>query len=453
MSSRQPLAVWLYGIHIATLSERQYNKFRLDFNPEARADVLQGSTILSISMPFTPGRRPNATIVRGWFDAVLPEGNARTVVANLFGVQPGDDYALIENIGKDCAGAVIIQPMEESATQEEGMVVPLRAGELEQMVAELPQRPFGAGPQMRVSLAGMQEKLLLAETPDGQLGKPINGAPSTLILKPEDMRLPGYAKGEAFALGMAKHLGLTNVTAEIVTVEERDVLKVSRYDRVKTSTGVKRIHQEDATQALGLNLAGAPERKYQAHGGPSFREFATMLRIAGQSSALDKLLALTVLNVVIGNADAHARNLSILHHRDGSVDLAPAYDLTPTTFYRNIPTRDGPRNMSDELGMFINGKRSIHDVRRSDLQKEGESWGLTHSGAENVIERTISEIGRYLNHPPLNNIPPKMLEFFIARLRTLDDKEGPGGNGIKGPEMHIIMPQSKLINRDLPGLW
>ena len=105
MTRRQPLAVWLYGIHIATLSERQYNKFRLDFNPEARADVLQGSTILSISMPFTPGRRPNATIVRGWFDAVLPEGNARTVVANLFGVQPGDDYTLIENIGKDCAGA------------------------------------------------------------------------------------------------------------------------------------------------------------------------------------------------------------------------------------------------------------------------------------------------------------------------------------------------------------
>lgn len=445
--------MWLYGIHIATLSEREFNKFKLDFNHEATQYLLQGSTILSMSMPFTPGRRPDARIVRGWFDAILPEGNARSAIANLFGVQLGDDYALIENIGKDCAGAVIIQHLEEPAPQEEGMIIQLQREELEQMVAELPQRPFGAGLDMRVSLAGMQEKLLLAETLDGELGKPTNGAPSTLILKPEDLRLPGYAKGEAFALDMAKHLGLTNVTSEVITVGERDVLKVSRYDRVKDVSGVKRIHQEDATQALGLNLASAPWKKYQAHGGPSLREFGSMLRMAGQSSALEKLLALTVLNVVIGNADAHARNLSILHHRDGSVELAPAYDLTPTTFYRNIPTKDGPKDMSDELGMFINHKRSIYDVRRSDLQKEGESWGLTHSVAENTIEWAISEIGNYLNQPPPNNIPSNMLEFFVERLRNLDDEKKPGGDGISGLEVYMIAPNPKPSDSGLRGLW
>ena len=420
LASRQPLAVWLYGIHIATLFEREYNKFRLEFNTEAAASIAQGSTILSMSMPFTPGHRPNARIVRGWFDALLPEGTSRATLANLFGVHSGDDYALLANIGRDCAGAVIIQPLEESFPREEGEVLPLHWADLEQMVAELPYRPFGAGTQMRVSLAGMQEKLLLADTPSGQLGKPINGAPSTWILKPEDLRLPGYAKGEAFALDMAKHLGLTNVTSEVITIGERDVLKVSRYDRLPGTSGVQRIHQEDATQALGLNLTDAPQKKYQAHGGPSLREFGLMLRMAGRSSDLENLLALTVVNVVIGNADAHARNLSILHHRDGGVELSPAYDLTPTTFYHNVPTRDGPQDMSDELGMFINQKRSIHDVKRSDLQAEGESWGLTHSVVETTIDWAVSAIGYYLDQPHPTAIPPQMLEFFVTRLRGLD---------------------------------
>lgn len=150
-------------------------------------------------------------------------------------------------------------------------MVPLENGELERMVADLPERPFGAGKHLRVSLAGMQDKLLLADTPDGQLGKPTDGAPSTWILKPEDARLQGYAAGESFALSMAKDLGLTNVKAEVIDVGGRNVLKVSRYDRVSTTSRVERLHQEDATQALGLNLAGKPQKKYQAHGGPSLK--------------------------------------------------------------------------------------------------------------------------------------------------------------------------------------
>lgn len=144
------------------------------------------------------------------------------------------------------------------------------------------------------------------------------------------------------------------------------------------------------------------------------------------------------MNVVIGNADNHARNLSIIHYQNGNIELAPAYDLTPTTFYRNVPTRDGPKDMSNELGMFINNKRLINDVRRSDLEKEGQSWGLTPTVAGEETEWTISTIKTYLETSHSNSIPPKILEFFVNRLRILDDEKRPNGDDVASFRIEML---------------
>jgi serine/threonine-protein kinase HipA len=419
MASRPALAVWLYGIQIGVLSEPTYGKLRLDYAPEAEERFGLGSSILSTSMPLDAQRRPRGDTVRGYFDALLPEAEAKVHIEPRFGVRSGDDFGLLSAIGRDCAGAVVLQGLDDDPPGAGGSIEPLADGELESLVRSLPDRPLGADDDMRVSLAGAQEKLLLTKTPDGRWARPLGGRPSTHILKPQDMRLDGYATGEAFCLRLAKDLGLTTVDAYVLDVAGRPTIAVTRYDRKETADGVVRIHQEDACQALAVDTTSQPARKYQAYGGPSLRRFADLVA-SHQPADRRKLLAITALNVVVGNADAHARNLSVLHPADGSVCLAPAYDITPTAFYKNVPTSDGPKDMTDRLGMFINDKRSIHEVTAADLVAEGSSWGMPESEANEVVHRTLGVLADLIGRlGAAAGLPGEMPDWMARRCASL----------------------------------
>ncbi|MFW6235463.1 MAG: HipA domain-containing protein, partial [Desulfovibrionales bacterium] len=113
-------------------------------------------------------------------------------------------------------------------------------------------------------------------------------------------------------------------------------LLVERYDRVVLPESIIRVHQEDFCQALGI----APEIKYENEGGPAFRECCELLRKHSVSPAKD-LLRITewmFFNVLVGNADAHAKNLSLLY-RQKAPSLAPSYDLLCTTIYEGLSQR------------------------------------------------------------------------------------------------------------------
>lgn len=295
-------------------------------------------------MPLDVSRRPNGAVVRAFFHGLLPEGSVRARLEEEFSVALGDDFALLSAIGRDCAGAVVLQTTGSSPPKNAGYFAAVTDEWLDGAIRHIDDRPLGADAGVRVSLPGVQEKLLLARTPDGKWARAVDGAPTTHILKPQDLRLRGYAAAKAFCLELARSLRITDVEVEVTTIANRPVLIVSRYDRVMTDDGVERLHQEDATQALAVDLSGGRARlKYEAYGGKSLRDFAEVLRSFASASDVDNLVRLTVLNVAVGNADAHAKNLSLLHPRDGSVHLAPAYDITPTAFYRGIPTADGQR--------------------------------------------------------------------------------------------------------------
>lgn len=419
--TRPPLSAWLYGTQLGTLSEPKFGKLRFDFSDTAERRFGVGSLVLSVTMPLDARRRPRGDVTRTWFSALLPESSARGQIERLYDVRPGDDFGLLEAIGLDCAGAVTLSSPERSQPPDSNArLVPLTGDDLAEAVRRLPERPLGAGSSVRVSLAGAQEKLLLAKTPDGRWARPVDGAPSTHILKPQDMRLDGYAAGEAFCLRLASALGLTTVDTEVLDIDGRPTIAVSRYDRSVQDRLVSRLHQEDACQALSVDVTARPERKYQAFGGPSLRQVAGILA-ARNPADRSKLLALTALNVAVGNADCHARNLSLLHDPDGAVRLAPAYDITPTTFYRGIPTSEGVRDLTDDLGMFVHGKRSVHDVDTSDLVNEGSSWGMPRSEAEAVIEGTVERIGSNLYQvaSTLDELPEAIVEWVEARQDAL----------------------------------
>jgi serine/threonine-protein kinase HipA len=234
------------------------------------------------------------------------------------------------------------------------------------------------------------------------------------------MRLESYAVAEDFCFRLARDLGLTTVDTEVIDVDGRPTIVVSRYDRLRTSEGVIRVHQEDACQALGVDCSERPHRKYQSGGGPSLREFAEILTGYAPPQDRSKFLALTTTNVAVGNADAHAKNVSLMHFTDGSSALAPAYDITPTTFYKDVPTSEGSKDLSDRLGMWINNKKGIHDVTADDLIAEGASWGMSAAEASRVVEETLRGIEENTETAAVaTGLPAEILDFVAQRTRSL----------------------------------
>ena len=236
---------------------------------------------------------------------------------------------MLERIGGECAGAVSLLPEDSPPpTVGERRVRELSEKELEEIVAELPRHPLLAGHEgLRLSLAGAQSKLPVLIL-DAVVALPLGNTPSTHIIKPEPDHFPGLVAVEVLCMTLAKTIGLNVPSVSVRLAGDKPCIVVQRYDRTIDEDGsVTRVHQEDFCQALGF----PPERKYQQEGGPLLRDCIGLLRDWSTIAALDirDFLDGLIFNVLIGNADAHGKNYSILYHK-GNRRLAPLYDLVCT---------------------------------------------------------------------------------------------------------------------------
>lgn len=368
------LVVWMYGLPVGRLS-RQGGSLAFAYTPEA-LQLGAGRPLLSVSMPTV--RRPyRGDIPHAFFDGLLPEGEARRMIAYDFGVDDRDTFALLLALGRDCAGALTLLPDGEVPTAA-GAPEPMTEADVADRIRMLRFHPLGVDDRVRVSLAGMQEKLLLSRLGDGW-ALPVDGAPSTHILKPAHQLLADSIENEALCMRVARHLGITVAHVVIEQFGDRLALVIERYDRAPVDDGsnrVVRIHQEDFCQAHGLGTGV----KYEERGGPSARGCAELLRRWSRMEELERLLDLVALNVLVGNADAHAKNLSLLHGADGDIRLAPAYDVMSTVHY----------SQADSVaGMFVNGVRSIKEITAGDLVEEATSWGLRRNAAAARVDRLV----------------------------------------------------------------
>lgn len=399
------LAVWMYGEQIGVLS-RQREALSFAYTPEALEAGLD-RPLLSVSMPTRP-RRYSGAAPHAFFDGLLPEGEARRMIAYDFGVEDGDAFGLLEAIGRDCAGALVIVPDGE-APGEEGAPESITDAEVAERIRSLRTRPLGVDQRVRVSLAGVQEKLLLSRLGEGW-GLPVDGAPSTHILKPPHPLLPDVIFNEAFCMRVARHLGVLAANFELTDFEGLPVLVVERYDRsaADEQQRVFRLHQEDFCQAHALD----GRRKYEEGGGPSLRQCARMLESWSQEpDQIARLLDIATLNVLVGNADAHAKNLSLLHDRRGGVRLAPAYDLLATIRYPNV----------DPIpGMFVNGVRDITAITRNDLIHEAVTWGLSREVAADRVEQLLTNAADAITRAASEVGPPgDLVDMLQTRAQTL----------------------------------
>jgi serine/threonine-protein kinase HipA len=276
-----------------------------------------------------------------YFANLLPEGDTRTLIEARLGTPRGDDFALLWVIGGDCAGAITLFP-EGQTPFVDASYKELSNDDLITLIKELPKNPLGVGrsEKVRLSLPGAQNKTTLYRK-DGIYYEPENGAPSSHILKIPITQHDGIVDtvhNETFVMMLAKEVGLNVPDVEMVMIGEIPVFVIERYDRfIDDNMILKRLLQEDFCQLLGFD----PYVKYQRQGGPSLESCAEKIleHSSDITADLDQLLIWVAFNVLIGNADAHAKNLSMIWGKTG-IRLAPFYDILSTSVYVDSHDKD-----------------------------------------------------------------------------------------------------------------
>jgi serine/threonine-protein kinase HipA len=406
------LDVHLYETHIGDLVGESWRDFDFVATGAALDRFGVGSTVLSESVPLVPRQpRGKAARRRVFFDELLPEGAARQRLADRARVTTTDTLGLLAAYGRDVAGAVQIIDQTSAGSTDAPRTRPLSTSGVIDLLDDVAAFPLGNAPTSgKASLAGVQEKVLLARVDEGW-AQCLYGYPSTHILKPVSRPHPDMIFNEEYASRLARALGLAPYATWIETFEATDALVIERYDRAHSMPG-RRIHQEDFNQALGASGA----QKYQEHGGrASLGRVASVVAAVQGREGLEQLLALLTLAIAIGNLDMHAKNISLIHPPDGSARLAPAYDMVPLIHYPGIDGR---------MAMAINDVYEHSRIRRQDIVAESVRWGMSDVRAEEVVEETLTIIRTAIVHeePHARAAPGlrDMIESTVVRLRSSD---------------------------------
>ncbi len=374
-------AVYLYDLPIGVI-ERRGRGIRFTY-----ADtVVENENVhaLSISLPKRRESYPNRQ-AGVFFRNLLPEQAYKRLVAGAAGTTPGDNLALLGAIGGECPGAVSIWP-EGQRPPEVDEYQPLTNADLHALFAGSGSVALGdAITRGRLSLPGVQEKIALSRRDAVTWMLPLNGAKTSHILKQPTEEFPDLLENELFCMALARDSGLEVPNSGRVSMDIR-ALWVERFDRTVADTPLERprrkLHQEDFCQILKVE----PDRKYENDGGPGVRACAEVIREFSSLPARDlpSLVRWICFNYLIGNEDAHAKNLALLYF-DSGLRLTPHYDLVCTEVYRDLER---------SLAMKIGRSWDIRNVQKSDWKllagRVGLPWDRVRVFLLELTESVIS---------------------------------------------------------------
>jgi serine/threonine-protein kinase HipA len=333
---------------------------------------LIGAFPISTTMPLKSERIASDTFLP-WAANLLPESEQLRTLGQLLGMARSDVIGLLSAIGGDTAGALSIgQAGRSSSVQWRPVGKP---EELERIIEDLPNKPFLVGEEgVSMSLAGVQSKVAVAVDDDGHICIPMNGSPSTHILKPDSPRLPGGVQNEAFCLTLARRMKIPTPKVTTDRAGKRSYLLVKRYDRTDVSGRCRRLHQEDYCQALGKPPSAKYESNQTGTRGPTLKDMFDITRRYMPPTEIVHLLDRVILNVLACNSDAHAKNYSIMI-RAGGASLAPMYDVMCGEVWENV---------TKNLAQKIAGKSRGDHLKRTHWQQFARECGLN---PRQVIDR------------------------------------------------------------------
>lgn len=334
---------------------------------------------------------------RAYFANLLPENDQLQTVMERERLERDDVAGLLFHLGADCSGAVSCLPEGAPPVKVPGLLgadyeflTPETVADIMRRLADrepLPDHIRDPSP-----VAGVQRKIAIVAAPDGRVALPKQGlgVPTTHILKVPARAAAREADLEAAAARLARACGLDAALSSVVEIEGVSGLLIPRFDRQFAVDGtIRRIHQEDFAQALGL----PPSLKYERGGGER-RAFtlaaiaSVIARCAAPARALDTFLQATFFNLAIGNTDNHAKNHALLYDAGAAPSLAPLYDLLPIKLNNRY---------THQLAFHIGKARSADALTIADFAILFRQLGFTERAASRFVEDKVGGLLRRLD--------------------------------------------------------
>ncbi len=417
------LFVFLHGRRIGTLKRRTANGVEFRYDYDAPLD-----TSLSLSMPSAPRKLYSADKASPFFNGLLPDGpDARLRMARSFGSLDTSTYSLLDKGGLDCAGAVQVY-REDALPERSGGLVPVSdeyiGGRLRAMLGDDAGVIEPLEHDEHWSVSGAQRKMALrydthggdthgGDTHGGDTHGGENGAwhvatgtePTTHIIKPGIGRFPGVSAGdqalvEHVTMSAARALGLDAARTDYYEFDGTPAIIVERFDRYRDDAGaLRRIHQEDMCQALGVDSTA----KYETDGGPGLADVANVLwsTIAAPSDAeadVARFAIMVAFNYLSESSDAHAKNYALMYDERADVYLAPMYDAASGA----VASRpDGSRQFPN-AAMSIGSERAFARVT-------GTDWMAAARGARFSLDSIVGEV--------MHDLVARMPDAFVDAIR------------------------------------
>ena len=338
MADVSVLDVLLYDEPIGTLTHIGGDRTLFAFNETYIQD--DGRPVLGLGFKDQFGElitefRPTRIRVTQFFSNLLPEGHLRTYLAERAGVNPVHEFFLLWALGLDLPGAVTIKSADGEA------LPPTIHNEVPDGQADDRQ-----GTILRFSLAGVQLKFSAINEARGGLTIPAKGVGGSWVVKLPAREFAGVPENEFSMMTLARLIGMDVPTVQLIDIDAisnlpegtgtltGQALAVERFDRLSDGEAV---HIEDFAQIFGVY----PEDKYKK---ASYRNIARIIATEGSEADIVEFIRRVTFNTLIGNADMHLKNWSLMYADRRHATLAPAYDFVSTIPY--IPDSKAALNYS-----------------------------------------------------------------------------------------------------------
>lgn len=378
------LLVHIDQVQVGTLSENR-GIWSFTYTPNWAAngfDLAPGVPCAQGTILDTGTNRP----VQWFFDNLLPEDAARDLLVASAKLPSADAWSLLELYGAESAGAITLLP--PGMQQQPAALRPLTDEHLQARVKALPRQALTALAPKRMSLAGAQQKLAIVLMHDGRLFEPEGARASTHILKPDstsDFYIHS-AINEWFCARVAQEVGLP-VPAVFLRYVPSTVYIIERFDRKTNPDAVERLHVLDAVQLLSL----AAGMKFSENGLDALTKVVGLCRAKAPTRLA--IFRWVVFNLLIGNNDAHLKNLSVFAGKDG-YSLAPHYDLVSTSAWAT-PERlgAGERAWPDvQLSFQIGNATRFSEVTLADVIAFAKAMGIPQATAHRYLDRMVEAV-------------------------------------------------------------